>query len=136
MGLSGGHWSLPSAVSYLHISNCFAFQTRVAQQQLTELEDRHTELIQLEKSIQELRDIFIEISNLVSTQVTQVAPEVGEKLFWAVAGGQHWAIYLKGVEILTKIGSGSIFYLDPNVMSSLRSKDNLPQTFETKNQGK
>ena len=72
----------------------------------------------MEKSIQELRDIFIEISNLVSTQVTQVAPDVGEKLFWAVAGGQHWARYLKGVEILTKIGSGSIFYLDPNVMSS------------------
>jgi t-SNARE complex subunit (syntaxin) len=41
----------------------------MAQQQLTELQDRHDEFIKLEKSIREVHDMFIEIANLVTTQV-------------------------------------------------------------------
>jgi t-SNARE complex subunit (syntaxin) len=40
-----------------------------AQQQLTELQDRHDEFIKLEKSIKEVHDMFLEIANLVTQQV-------------------------------------------------------------------
>jgi t-SNARE complex subunit (syntaxin) len=42
---------------------------KTAQQQLTELQDRHDEFLKLEKSIREVHDIFIEIANLVTQQV-------------------------------------------------------------------
>ena len=40
-----------------------------AQKQLTELQDRHDEFIKLEKSIREVHEMFLEIANLVTTQV-------------------------------------------------------------------
>ena len=43
-----------------------------AQQQLTELQDRHDEFIKLEKSIIEVRDMFVEIANLVTQQVCDI----------------------------------------------------------------
>ena len=49
--------------------NFFLFQTKAAKQQLTELQDRHDEFIKLERSIKEVHDMFIEIGNLVTTQV-------------------------------------------------------------------
>jgi syntaxin 1A len=36
---------------------------------LQEVQDRHLELIKLEKSIQELRDMFVEMAMLVEKQV-------------------------------------------------------------------
>ena len=42
-----------------------------AQQQLTELQDRHDEFIKLERSIKEVHDMFLEIANLVTQQVRQ-----------------------------------------------------------------
>lgn len=49
-------------------NECILSQTQMAQQQLTELQDRHDEFIRLEKSIVEVHDMFLEIGNLVSQQ--------------------------------------------------------------------
>ncbi len=43
-------------------------------QQLTELQDRHDEFIKLEKSVKEVHDMFLEISNLVTQQVSYELP--------------------------------------------------------------
>ncbi len=49
-----------------------------AQQQLTELQDRHDEFIKLEKSIKEVHDMFLEIANLVTQQVCLKVHMVGQ----------------------------------------------------------
>ena len=43
-------------------------QERLAKQQLTELEDRHEDFLKLERSIQEVRDMFVEVAALVQEQ--------------------------------------------------------------------
>ena len=43
-------------------------EERLARQQLSELQDRHDELLKLEKSIREVHEMFMEIANLVSQQ--------------------------------------------------------------------
>lgn len=43
-------------------------QTRLARQQLTELQDRHDQFIKLEASIREVRDMFMEVQQLVAQQ--------------------------------------------------------------------
>ena len=55
--------------SFQKKSVCSKFQMHSAQKQLTELQDRHDEFIKLEKSIREVHDMFLEIANLVTTQV-------------------------------------------------------------------
>jgi syntaxin 1A len=44
-------------------------QTQEARQALADIEARHEEIINLEKNIRELRDLFIEMASLVETQV-------------------------------------------------------------------
>lgn len=44
-------------------------ETKLAQQQLSDIETRHNELQKLEKSIVEVRDIFLEMAFLVERQV-------------------------------------------------------------------
>ncbi len=51
-----------------------------AQQQLTELQDRHDEFIKLERSIKEVHDMFLEIANLVTQQVI-VYPTFDKQVF-------------------------------------------------------
>ncbi len=48
-------------------------QERVAKQQLTELENRHEDFLKLERSIQEVRDMFVEVANLVQEQGEQAS---------------------------------------------------------------
>nr|ACO15745.1 Syntaxin-2 [Caligus clemensi] len=43
-------------------------QEKLARRQLIELQDRHDEFIKLEASIREVRDMFMDIANLISTQ--------------------------------------------------------------------
>eukprot|EP00096_Caligus_rogercresseyi_P002295 TRINITY_DN14386_c0_g1_i1.p2 TRINITY_DN14386_c0_g1~~TRINITY_DN14386_c0_g1_i1.p2 ORF type:complete len:353 (-),score=111.59 TRINITY_DN14386_c0_g1_i1:1955-3013(-) len=43
-------------------------QEKLARRQLIELQDRHDEFMKLEASIREVRDMFMDIANLVSTQ--------------------------------------------------------------------
>lgn len=44
-------------------------ETLEARRTLQEVQDRHMELLKLEKSIQELRDMFVEMALLVEKQV-------------------------------------------------------------------
>lgn len=43
-----------------------------ARQTVADIEDRHADIINLEKSIRELRDMFVDMAVLVESQVCQV----------------------------------------------------------------
>ena len=43
--------------------------TQQAKQSLNEIEIRHREIIKLENNMQELHDMFLDLANLVATQV-------------------------------------------------------------------
>jgi len=67
-------------------------QTQVARQQLTELQDRHDEFIKLEKSITEVRDMFVEVAQLVQDQgemIDNIAVNVGRAEMDVEAGKGH-----------------------------------------------
>jgi syntaxin 1A len=46
--------------------------TLEAQGVLANVKERHEEILKVEKSVQEVRDIFVQIATLVETQVRQV----------------------------------------------------------------
>ncbi len=58
--------------------------TQMARQQLTEIQDRHNDLIKLEASITEVRDMFMEVAALVQEQGEMVSifqlPSAGRSL--------------------------------------------------------
>ncbi|XP_031779121.1 syntaxin-1A-like [Nasonia vitripennis] len=62
---------LDSQETSLFVDNILA-ETKLAQQQLSDIETRHNELQKLEKSIVEVRDIFLEMAFLVERQGEQL----------------------------------------------------------------
>jgi hypothetical protein len=58
---------------FIHKNSRFIFkilaETKLVQQQLSDIQTRHNELEKLEKSIVEVRDIFLEMAFLVEKQV-------------------------------------------------------------------
>lgn len=45
------------------------YDTRIAKQQLTDIKNRHEEVQKLEKTLVEVRDMFMEVAFLVEKQV-------------------------------------------------------------------
>ena len=44
-------------------------ETRIAKQQLMEIEARHADILKIEKSIRELHEMFLDMATLVQQQV-------------------------------------------------------------------
>ncbi len=60
-------------------------ETRVAKQQLSQIEARHGELLRLEQSLVEIKELFLELEALVSQQ-----GEVIDSIERSVTGAREW----------------------------------------------
>lgn len=49
-------------------------ETQKAKQTMADIEDRHADIVKLEKSIRDLHDMFVDLAGLVESQVCTFQP--------------------------------------------------------------
>jgi len=71
--VSNGGRELSDDPNEKNLFNQFA-ETQSAKLALQDIQQRHTQMVEIEKSLVELRDMFVDLSNMVNLQVSAKTP--------------------------------------------------------------